>query len=90
MQTTPALYAHVLLFACPKCSRPMAVTCTSLKRNLEDADGHLFNPHCHCGWGGPLSGFEASKHWVHPWGQILSVGSAIPEDTSCDAKPVRP
>ena len=43
-------FAHVLLFACPECERPLASACASNKRNLEEADAHFFNPHCHCGW----------------------------------------
>jgi hypothetical protein len=89
LQITPALYAHVLLFACPDCSRPLATACISQKRSLEDADAHLFNPHCHCGWAGPLVGFEAAKHWVQPWGEIQAkTGRAMPDDASCEAKPV--
>jgi hypothetical protein len=90
LQTTPALYAHVLLFACPQCSRPLATACASPKRSLEDADAHRFDPHCHCGWAGPLVGFEASKHWVQPWGEIAATaGTAKPEDASCDSKPLK-
>jgi hypothetical protein len=28
-------FAHVLLFACPECARPLVSACASSKRNLE-------------------------------------------------------
>jgi len=33
-------YAHVLLFACPHCGRPLASACFNAKTSLEDADAH--------------------------------------------------
>jgi len=77
--------AHVLLFACPNCRRPLASACASEAKNLEVADGHWFNPHCHCGWTGDVIGLEAVKHWVEPW------NIPITEDASgsCDAELTR-
>ena len=60
-------FAHVLLFACPLCERPLSSACFNTKRSLEDADAHWFNPHCHCGWTGDVRGITAVKHWVQPW-----------------------
>jgi hypothetical protein len=60
-------FLHVLVFRCPKCARPLAVSCLSDERTFEAADAHLFNPHCHCGLTGSLAGFIAVKHWVEPW-----------------------
>jgi hypothetical protein len=65
--TTTEQYAHVLLFACPRCDRPLSATCLSDQRNLEGAEGTWFSPHCHCGWTGDLAGVTAMKHWVEPW-----------------------
>jgi hypothetical protein len=77
-----AQFAHVLLFECPQCRRPLASACASTKQNLEDADAHWFNPHCHCGWTGPVIGLTAIKHWVEAWesGATLEPGSP----GSCD------
>jgi hypothetical protein len=81
LETSPWHFAHVLLFACPQCGRPLASACYHTERNLETADAHLFNPHCHCGWTGDVRGLTAVKHWVEPW------PSALPTDAagSCEA-----
>jgi hypothetical protein len=79
-------FLHVLVFRCPKCSRPLAVSCISDKRTLEAADAHLFNPHCHCGWTGSLAGFIAAKHWVEPWEPLGDTKTIPGEDESCDGK----
>ena len=80
-------FAHVLLFACPECERPLASACASGKKNLEEADAHFFNPHCHCGWSGPVAGMEAVKHWVQAWREFKpEAGAARPSDGSCDGK----
>jgi hypothetical protein len=60
-------FAHVLLFSCPQCERPLASVCTNREFNLEQADGHWFHPRCQCGWRGDVVGVAASKHWVEPW-----------------------
>jgi hypothetical protein len=79
-------FAHVLLFACPQCERPLASACASKQRNLEDADAHWFNPHCHCGWTGDVIGAIATKHWVEPWTGNAPIGFGVPG--SCDGSPV--
>jgi len=78
-------FAHVLLFDCPQCGRPMASACASTKKSLEDADAHWFNPHCHCGWTGDVTGIVALRHWVEPWKVKVPIGSAVPG--SCDGEP---
>jgi hypothetical protein len=67
MQSSDGNYAHVLLFACPLCGRPLASACFNTKKSLEDADAHWFNPHCHCGWTGEVTGMLAIKQWVEAW-----------------------
>jgi len=79
-------FAHVLLFDCPQCGRPLASACASTKKNLEDADAHWFNPHCHCGWTGDVIGIIALRHWVEPWKIKAPIGSAVPG--SCDGEPL--
>jgi hypothetical protein len=81
-----AQYAHVLLFACPLCGRPLASACFNTKLSLEDADAHWFTPHCHCGWTGDVSGVSAVKHWVAPWHSNLPIGNDVPG--SCDDAPL--
>jgi hypothetical protein len=79
--------AHVLLFACPQCDRPLASACASTKQNLEDADAHWFNPHCHCGWTGEVIGLKAVRHWVEPWQGNAPLGTGVPG--SCEGEPLR-
>lgn len=84
MQIVAEQFAHVLLFGCPQCGRPLASACASTKESLEGADAHWFNPHCHCGWTGDVVGVTAVKHWVAPWERTAPIGSDVPG--SCDAK----
>jgi hypothetical protein len=86
MQTVTDSYAHVLLFACPQCGNPLAAACASTEKNLEVADGHWFNPHCHCGWTGSVIGVQALKHWVEPWKIPVNVGPDVPG--SCNGVPL--
>ena len=62
METATESFAHVLLFACPRCGIPLASASASTGKNLEIADGHWFNPHCPCGWTGPMIGALALMH----------------------------
>jgi len=43
-----------------------------------------FNPHCPCGWTGPVIGALALMHWVEPWKIPVNLGPDILG--SCDAK----
>ena len=80
-------FAHVLLFSCPECERPLASACASGKQNLEEADAHFFNPHCPCGWTGAVAGMEDVKHWVEPWRTFrVEIGAAGPSDGTCDGR----
>jgi len=58
------IYAHFFLFRCETCGGFLASVCSSSQRNLEPADAHIFNLHCHCGWMGELAGISALRHWV--------------------------
>jgi hypothetical protein len=79
-------YAHVLLFACPLCERPLSSACASTRKNLETAESEWFTPHCHCGWTGNVVGVTAIKHWVEPWpgNPPMEAGNA----GSCDEDPL--
>jgi hypothetical protein len=85
METVTSSFAHVLLFACPRCGIPLASACASTDKNLEAADAHWFNPHCPCGWTGSVIGVEATKHWVEAWNIPVKLG---PEAAgSCNSEP---
>ncbi len=75
-------FAHVLLFGCPTCGRPLASACVNSKASLEHADSHWFNPHCHCGWTGDVIGVTAVKHWVQQWELAAPMGRNVAG--SCD------
>lgn len=80
--STSEPYAHVLLFACLVCERPLSATCVSMRSNLETAEAEWFTPHCHCGWRGQLAGITALKHGVAPWHSRIPV---LPgEEGSCE------
>lgn len=79
-------YAHILLFACPVCERPLAATCVSTRSNLEIAASEWYAPRCYCGWAGELAGVAAIKHWVESW---RNKAQLLPgEPGSCDGKPL--
>lgn len=82
MHTISSQFAHIFLFACPTCSRPLVTTCNSKHRSLETADGYYFHPRCHCGWNGTVAGLEAIKHWLEPWSDEAPVGKGVVG--SCD------
>jgi hypothetical protein len=77
MQIAPNQFAHVFLFACPICSRPLVTVCNSEHRSLEIPEGRQFHPACHCGWNGTLVGVQALKHWLEPWSAAAPVGTGV-------------
>lgn len=82
MENSVRQFAHVILFRCPNCGRPLASACASERRNLEVADAHFFNPHCFCGWTGAVAGLEGVRHWVEPWSPV----EVSPDQASCEGK----
>ena len=66
------IYAHFFLFMCQMCGGYLALVCSSSQINLEPADNHIFDVHCHCGWAGELVGFAALRHWVEAVGCVLT------------------
>lgn len=78
MKSSAEQFAHVLLFACPACGRPLSSACLNTKKSLAEADAHWFNPHCHCGWTGDVVGITALQHWVQRWEIPAPSGTACP------------
>jgi hypothetical protein len=85
LQDLAEQFAHVMLFQCPQCGRPLASACASTEQSLEGADAHWFNPRCHCGWTGSVIGMTAVKHWVESWERTAPVGPHVAG--SCDSHP---
>jgi hypothetical protein len=84
MEAVTSSFAHVLLFACPKCGIPLASACASTEKNLEAADARYFDPYCPCGWTGKVAGVEALQHWVEPWKIPVNLGSDIAGSSNGD------
>jgi hypothetical protein len=67
MEEAIRTYAHVLLFQCPRCLKPVAVAEEAAQRNLEEIDASAIKTGCACGWSGTLLGVHARQHWVEAW-----------------------
>lgn len=62
-----ALFVHIFLFRCPRCSGPIPAAVRAGERNMEQTDGTSFKTNCNCGWAGNHQGVEAKRHWVEAW-----------------------
>ena len=60
-------YAHILLFSCKGCNKPLPIQVMSAARNLETIDADTFDVQCECGWTKEFLGVEAIRHWVTEW-----------------------
>jgi len=61
-------YAHVLLFACPDCDSPIAISLVTNERNLESTDGQSMRVFCtHCYNSSYVTAVMAKKHYVDDW-----------------------
>jgi hypothetical protein len=66
MQTAP--YVHILLFVCPDCDHPIAISRISEKRNLEDIDAESLRIFCsYCYNFSNVLAVAAKKHYVEDW-----------------------
>ena len=70
------LVAHVLLFKCPKCRRPIPLVMSTASPldggySLEEAKGRTWELAClersHCGWAGSQVGAESKEAFTVPW-----------------------
>jgi hypothetical protein len=60
-------YAHILLYSCRGCNKPLSIVVMSPERNLEQLDAGTFDIRCECGWEKQLLGVEGVCHWVTEW-----------------------
>lgn len=61
-------YAHTLVFACPDCNQPIAVSHLTEERNLESVDGQMLYILCsHCNSSAEVLGATAKRHLVQRW-----------------------
>jgi aspartate carbamoyltransferase regulatory subunit len=61
-------YVHTLLFSCPDCNLPVAITRVTNERNLEQVDAQKLEIHCsYCERGFGALSADARKHYVEEW-----------------------
>ncbi len=61
-------YVHILLFVCPDCDHPIAISHVSEKRNFEDIDAESLRIFCsYCYNFSNLSAVTAKKRYVEDW-----------------------
>ena len=71
-------YAHTLLFVCPDCKLPIAISKISDEKNLEQIDGARVCVTCnYCGHISEQLALTAKTHWVTDWAD--SMGSLSKE-----------
>jgi hypothetical protein len=64
-------FVHTLLFACPECDLPLAITRLTDERNLERVDGQMRQVQCtFCGNNFTASSVNARKHYVEEWSGV--------------------
>ena len=63
-----AKYAHMLLFACPECNLPVAISRVSNEKNLERVDAESLHIICgYCGNSSDVTAVTAKAHFVEEW-----------------------
>jgi hypothetical protein len=67
-------YAHTLLFVCPYCDLPIAVSQISHEKNLEGVQSATVQIECeYCSHSFEAKGYEAQMHWVTEWNRPRGV-----------------
>lgn len=68
VDATPTRYVHTLLFQCPDCDSPIAISCIHEGRNLEDTDSKSIRIFCtSCYNSSTVIGLMAKKHYIEDW-----------------------
>jgi len=66
--TTSTGYVHTLLFCCPDCDLPIAISRVSAEKNMEDIDGESLRIFCtSCYNSSHVIAATAKKHYVENW-----------------------
>jgi hypothetical protein len=61
-------YVHTLLFACPDCNLPVAISRISKEKNLETVDAERLHITCsYCEKSSAVNAVEAKRHYVEEW-----------------------
>lgn len=60
-------YVHTLLFSCPHCKLPVAVSDIREEGNIEAMEGSLTLRCSQCGESSEVPAAVAKRHWVDDW-----------------------
>ena len=60
-------YVHTLLFSCPNCKLPVAVTHIREQGNIEALQGYVTVRCSHCSHRSDVLAATAKRHWVEDW-----------------------
>lgn len=64
-------YIHTLLFMCPECAAPIAISDICPEKNLEIVDAKIFRIVCaQCGNATQVPGVVARARWVNEWSLV--------------------
>ena len=64
-----ARYVHILLFMCPECNLPVAISRVSNEKTLEVIDAECLRITCsYCEAVSDVIAVTAKKHFVEDWG----------------------
>jgi uncharacterized protein YlaI len=77
LQRLAMRYAHTLLFVCPDCNLPIAVSRISHAKNCEGIDGLAMRVKCvYCEQSSDLLAVTAKTHWVTEWHDVAESSEA--------------
>jgi aspartate carbamoyltransferase regulatory subunit len=61
-------FAHTLLFVCPECNLPVAISRVSHEKNFEAIDSERLRIKCsYCEKSSEVTAVMAKKHYVEEW-----------------------
>ncbi len=63
-----ARFVHMLLFVCPECNLPVAISRVSKEKNLEGVDAEQLHIRCsYCERMSDTTAVMAKRHYVEEW-----------------------
>jgi hypothetical protein len=69
-------YVHTLVFICPECAAPVAISEVRPEKNPENVDAKTYRIVCvNCENTSELIGVMAKGHWVNEWSAARSAAA---------------